>query len=145
MSRLRGRVSCLVLLGALAAAGCGGGGGDTLPREPVTGTVTLNGVPVDHGNIQFRPVGGQGDGTIAGAEIKGGKYSIPREQGPVAGGYRVIISSTEETGAPSGGDMPGQVTSGAKELIPAKYNTSSNLDREIKKVGDNTLNFELKK
>lgn len=143
----RNRVLCLGLLGSIGLAGCGGAEGDNLPRQAVSGTVTFDNVPVSHGTIQFRGIGSGADkpGTIAGGEIKTGQYSIPRADGPVPGGYRVIISSTEESAAPATPDnMPGQVTQGAKELIPTKYNVNSTLDREIKE-GDNKLDFELKK
>src|SRR4051794_22210111 len=89
--RPRSRVACLAFLGALAGAwvggGCGGAAGDNLPRQAVSGTVTLDGAPVSHGFIQFRPTT-EGPTTEVGGEIKDGKYEIAREQGPVPGGYR---------------------------------------------------------
>jgi hypothetical protein len=140
----RSRLACFAFLGAMAGAGCGGGGGDNLPRQAVSGSVTFEGTPVSHGFIQFRPVD-TGPTAEAGGEIKDGKYAIPREQGPVAGGYRVSITSTEATASGTTGGMPGEAGPGARELIPAKYNVASTLDREIKEGGPNTLDFELKK
>ena len=142
--RSRYKVACLALLAAMAGGGCGSGSVDNLQRLAVSGTITLDGAPVSHGFIQFRAVS-TGSTAEAGSEIKDGKYSIPREQGPVPGGYRVSISSTESAGTGSTSGMPGDAGPGAKELIPAKYNVSSNLDREIKEGGANTINFELKR
>jgi len=140
----RCNVACLAFLGALAGVGCGGGGGDNLPRQAVSGTITLDGAPVSHGFIQFRPVN-EGATAEVGGEIKDGKYAIPREQGPVPGGYRVSISSTEGTGAAASGGMPGDAGPGAREMIPAKYNVGSTLDREVKAGDANVINFDLKK
>jgi hypothetical protein len=63
------------------AVGCSGSG-DDLPREPVSGTVTLDNQPLASGTISFIPVAGQGGG---GGTITDGKFSIAREGGLVPG------------------------------------------------------------
>src|SRR5438128_90160 len=81
----------------LAAIGCSGGGGDDLPRQPVAGTVTLDGEPLNEGAILFAPTG-KSEGAVASAtaRIENGQFSIPRDQGPVPGTYKVSISHAEE-------------------------------------------------
>ncbi len=137
--------SALVLALGLAA-GCSGGG-DDLPREAVAGTVTLDGQPLANGVIQFNPAGKDAAGSAAvsaGGQIAGGKFSIPREGGPVPGKYSVAIYSAargERTKpAQVGGGKPAEL---AKELIPAKYNTATELTAEVKKGGGNDFTFAL--
>ena len=48
----------LLVLSALGLAGCSGSSGDDLPREAVSGTVTLDGAPLPSGSISFSPDGG---------------------------------------------------------------------------------------
>src|SRR6516165_2617663 len=87
MRALGGRMSLAILI---ACAGCGAAG-DGLPRQPIWGTVTLDGQPLAKGFITFTPAAGQA--TQSGGVITGGKFSVPREQGPVPGKYSVSISS----------------------------------------------------
>jgi hypothetical protein len=128
------------LLVLLVWTGCDGPT-DDLPREPVWGSVRFEGKPVETGVIQFHPSSGPGQ-TQAGAVIRGGSYSIPRQEGPVPGSYRVVISSAVGAAAPAG--PPGRELPPPKESIPARYNTKSGLTAEVKKGGDNQFDFDLK-
>jgi hypothetical protein len=126
----------------LSLAGCGRG--DNLPRQALSGTVTLDGQPLALGVIQFQP-SSPAEPLPAGAEIKDGKFRIPREDGPTPGNYRVFINSSgpkrELTKAESSGEkMPGL----APELIPEQYNTKSNLTAKVEADKDNTFEFALK-
>jgi hypothetical protein len=129
----------------LVVAGCGEGS-DGLPREAVSGTVTLDGQPLAAGSIQMIPINPMA-GQPGGAVIKDGKYSIDRAQGLVPGQYNVVISSSEATGsaAPASGP-PGPVVASEqpKNLIPPEYNTRSALLLEVKTGSPNTFPFELK-
>src|SRR5437868_13520177 len=60
-----------------AAAGCGQGG-DNLPRQAVSGKVTIDGQPLDTGEITFVPTAGAGAGPAAGGKVENGAYSISR-------------------------------------------------------------------
>jgi hypothetical protein len=136
--------SALVLILSLLGSGCGEG--DELPREAVSGTVTLDGKPLEKGTIQFTPAaqGSQGAAVQGGGMIESGKYSIPRDRGLVPGGYQVAIFSGG-SGKPAIGPN-GPVTGGpspAKETIPAKYNAQSKLKAEVKKGGPNDFPFDL--
>jgi hypothetical protein len=132
-----------VILAAFGlAVGCSGSG-DDLPREPVSGTVTLDGAPLDNGSISFIPTTGQGGG---GGTITDGKFSIAREGGLVPGSYNVAIYASAKGGEQTKPKEVGgtrKETQLAKELIPAKYNANTELKAEIKKGGNTDLNFVL--
>src|SRR5262245_3388006 len=102
-------------------AGCGG---DPLGRQPVVGTVNVNGAPPEKGNIGFQPVD---KGVPGGGRISGGKYSIARKDGLPEGKYRVTINAPVPgtgTEAPAGA-MPGDPLPPPQELIPDEWNTKS--------------------
>lgn len=122
--------------------GCGGAG-DDLPRQEVSGSVILQGEPLSEGMIQLRPETNQG--TFASAAIKDGKYAIPRHEGPVAGGYRVIITSPPKSTGASDDGGPGKAPPSPPDRVPKKYNASSTLNAEVKVGQPNTFNFDLKK
>jgi hypothetical protein len=135
------RLSSGIVVFALVA-GCGGAE-DNLPRQEVSGSVILQGTPLSEGMIQFRPETNQG--TFASAAIKAGKYSIPRHEGPVAGGYRVIITSPPKSSHASSEGGPGKPPPSLPDLVPAKYNASSTLNAEVKVGQANAFDFDLKK
>ncbi|WP_406693704.1 hypothetical protein V5E97_21975 [Singulisphaera sp. Ch08] len=135
--RLSSGIVVLALFG-----GCGGAD-DDLPRQEISGNVILQGEPLLQGMIQFRPETNQG--TFASAAIKDGEYSIPRHEGPVAGGYRVIITSPPKSTAAPSDSGPGKTPPSPPDLIPAKYNASSTLNAEVKAGQPNRFNFDLKK
>jgi hypothetical protein len=124
------------------ASGCGGE--DTLPRKAVSGTVTFNGAPLKAGRIEFQPT--SANETVAGvAGIVDGRYSIAQADGLVPGKYLVMITGPLAPPAPPKEEMPGQrlPVAPAKELIPAKYNTKSELTAQVTKEGPNTFDFKL--
>jgi hypothetical protein len=89
--------------------------------------------------------GAGGTGTGGGGTIKNGKFSIPSETGLVPGTYNVAVYASEKSAertrpAQVGGGKPSEL---AKELIPAKYNSQTELKSEIKKGGGNDLTFTL--
>jgi hypothetical protein len=133
------------LLATASYAGCGGAE-DALPREAVSGTVTLDGQPLPHGVLQMLPAD-QKQGTPCGALIEDGKFSIERRQGPVPGEYAVTINSAEAgsgAAAPAGPPGPAATVAPPKDRIPAEYNTESKLTAHIKAGAPNTLEFALK-
>src|SRR6187397_3012218 len=79
----------------LLASSLGGcGGGDGLPRQEVSGQVTLDGQPLADGSIQFQPgETGGGPQVSGGALIERGSYRIGRNEGLVPGPYKVMIFS----------------------------------------------------
>jgi hypothetical protein len=126
----------------MAAPGCSGSG-DELPREPISGTVTLDSQPLADGAIQFTPV--QGAPTAGGSPIKDGQFSIDREHGLVPGNYKVAVNAASkhtesqkpaEPGRPNRADRP-------KETIPMKYNAQTTLTAEVKKGVSNYFKYDL--
>jgi hypothetical protein len=118
---------------ALVALGCSAD--DDLPRQPVSGLIRLDGKPLREGIIHYYPRGSGGvrPGVLAGAMIRNGRFSIPRELGLIPGKYAVAVFAGSPTERRGEGDKgPGNGKTVAKELIPAKYNSQSKLEIEIK-------------
>ena len=139
------------LVAQVGLAGCGSG--DGLSRHPISGTVTFDGKPLANGFIQFLPSADSATPIAAGAMIEGGNYAIPTEEGLVAGSYQVMISSagSGKEKASGGGEasgegaMPGLGPLHARELIPPKYNTKSELTATVTDEGPNEFDFNLEK
>jgi len=129
-------------LAAALIAGCGGAT-DELPRQAVSGKVTLDGKPLDSARITFLPTGA-GEVTPSGGEIHGGAYSIRREDGPTPGSYLVRITTINTTSKTDPNAMPGDPPPVPKETIPPQYNVKSTLKASVTKEGPNTHDFELK-
>jgi hypothetical protein len=131
---------------SIACAGCGDG--DDLPRQALSGTVTLDGKPLEQGIIQFRPASAE-EPVPAGAEIKDGRYTIPRNEGPTPGNYRVFITSSggrQPTATPAKKGEESSTTGGIiPDLIPPKYNIQSTLTAKVEAGKANTFDFPLEK
>jgi hypothetical protein len=127
----------------LTASGCSGSG-DDLPREAVSGTVTLDDQPLAAGTISFTPSDKSGGNSGSGA-IKDGKFSIARAEGLVPGSYVVAIYSSAKEVEQTKPASPGKLDRKAlpKESIPSKYNSASELKADIPKGGTSSLNYPL--
>lgn len=132
--------SRLLGLGAAAAAavlwlGCGPA--NPLGRRAVSGRITLDGQPLAQGNIRFEPLDPKGIAT--GGVIAKGEFSIAKDKGLPPGKYRVRVFSSEA--APSGPGAAGgeRPAPGAelpgREIVPAKYNTASEVIHEVTAAG----------
>jgi hypothetical protein len=146
-------VAC-ALISVLTCPGCGGD--DGIPREAISGAVTLDGKPLESGTIRFMPTDPGAPPTAADAEIAGGKYSISASKGLAPGPYLVAISSMvpgedpaakkrpagrpedSGTGAP---DAP--VEPPTHDQIPRKYNIGSTLKADVVKGKANAFDFPL--
>jgi len=122
-------LACLVSL-----AGCGPTG------ARVSGRVTLDGSPLDDATITFVPMAG-GQRQAAWTTIKGGQYAIASKDGLGSGQFRVEIRALRSVGEKSNQNDPTLVN--AKEAVPSRYNSKSELVVEIK-PGENIAGFELK-
>lgn len=122
--------SFLVLLGLLSLAGCGDSGP---AKYGVTGSVTLDGQPVEQGEIRFLSADAQG--TPYAGQIVNGKFDCQVTEGQ----KRVEITATRESPTPAADGLPNFVS-----YIPAAYNSQSTLTAEVKPGGDNTYTFDLK-
>jgi hypothetical protein len=109
--------------------------------RPACGEVSLDGEPVDGGNILFLP---EGEGKKGAADIVAGKYAIPSQQGLQPGKYRIEIRWDKPTGKQLPSGDPGMMMDERVPAVPAKYNAESTLVEEIK-AGENKLDFKLTK
>ena len=144
-----------IIVVGLLMAGCNAP--DSLPRERVSGTVTLDGKPLVSGKITFMPADPASGGVPAEATIADGAYEVPRDEGPVPGAYRVTISALEPGAAPAKPAPRSRVadaTSGTgapdvaaeaplRESIPTKYNAQSTLKADVTKGGTNGFDFPM--
>ncbi|WP_165244853.1 hypothetical protein [Paludisphaera soli] len=130
-----GLLATPVLLSALA--GCGEPG-DDLPREPVSGKVTIEGEPLAKGSILFRPSGG---GAEAGGTVEAGAFTIPRVDGPTPGKYQVSI--TEAVDRPEE-DKLGNFSLQPKTK-PSKTVIGGPLEAEVKAGTPNEFTFDFAK
>jgi hypothetical protein len=126
----------LVLLSLSMISGCGG----PQNRAEVRGTVRVNGQPLDHGSITFRPADGN-DGPTAGAGIVDGQYRVDRAKGVAVGKNQVVIQCTVKTGRQISGGR-GMTQEQKIEVIPPRYNRASELVCDVK-PGPNQLDFDL--
>ncbi len=138
----RHRVFAAFATGLLAVAVLPGCGGSDVDRVGVSGTVTLDGQPLESGAILFLP---KGEGPSAGTQIENGRFSIARSDGPSPGEYRAEIRSFRDTGEMiPDDDFPGQLTEVRQQIIPARYNESSELEVTFSADrGQEELPFEL--
>jgi hypothetical protein len=122
-----------VLVALLALSGCDAG-----TEGQVSGTVKVDGQPVEAGAIQFIPADGKT--PTSGGEIKDGRYSV---KVPV-GVMKVSISAPKVVGkkkiypTPNSPEMP--IT---KEALPERYNEQTELTLDVKR-GKNEKDWDLK-
>ncbi len=133
------RFASWILVSLSVIAGCGGPTGD---RVPLAGEVTLDGQPLDRGSIEFHP---DGEGSITGGVIVDGKFEIPAEQGAKPGKYsvRIFASGDSVEVDPDMGPGPEAENVVSEELIPAKFNTETELTAEVGDQGAESLRFEI--
>lgn len=136
-------VAALALLAMVISIG-GCGGGDGLDRQAVTGTVTLDGQPLETGLITFDPASATSETSTA-TEIVNGSYSFSTQTGPVPGEYRVVINSSGgEVFEPPAGEAPGDsFLPVPEEKVPQKYNTQTTLTATVVSGSNESINFEL--
>ena len=120
----------------LVLSGCGGGGADPGKGVPVSGTVTLDGKPLEGASVTFM------SGTFAGFGVTDaqGKYRLV--QGALPGSNKVVISKIEggaealtddpDSGIDAGmreaeamGNPEGEMPTAPKDLVPAEYSDSA--------------------
>jgi hypothetical protein len=124
------RVLVSVFVGlVLSVTGCGPG------EVVVSGNVTLDGKPLEEGNIAFRPFPATATSEATGSPIQGGKYQLKVRPGR----YRIEITAARAAPGPKD---PLGTTPPPKSIIPEKYNARSELTEEVQ-AGTNEFNFTL--
>lgn len=132
--RSLGRVTLLSAALFILLAGCS----DSKVAE-VTGTVTVDGQPVEKGSISFIPANGQG--PTAGSDIKDGKYIAAKvSTGSVKVQIRVPKVAGKKKLYDKGEDS--QYVDTFKESLPKKYNDDTELRFDVQS-GKNEKNWEL--
>jgi hypothetical protein len=126
----------VLLLSALLLGGC-----NANARYRVYGSVSYKGQPITAGLITFIPEGSEA--SAGGAPITDGKYDIPAASGLPPGKYKVSISVPSAKVDPKEIETPG-ISVEAKETLPAKYNSETELRAEVTTGGTNEHNFDLK-
>lgn len=133
--RITHGVGVLLALGALAVAGCGGG-----PKlGKVYGTVTLDGQPLPNAKVTFQPTFEGGSPSDA-VTNENGEYVLKfleGKEGALVGEHQVRISTYRQLSSTDPGG-PGEVP----ERVPAKYNTETELTKEVTK-GSQEISFAL--
>jgi hypothetical protein len=103
----------------------------------IEGEVTLDNQPLKEGNIQFIPV--SLEVPTGGSTIKDGKFTatVPAAE------MRVLITANKVIGQRRVYDSPDSpVVPDVVELIPARYNSQSELTYHVKE-GSQTTRFDL--
>jgi hypothetical protein len=131
----------LVSIGFLIVAASGCGPDNPLGRKALSGTVTLDGSPLEKGTIEFQPLDG---GVQSGDLISAGKYFIPAHQGATPGKYRIVIIDTYDTPPLPPGHMPGDdLPPPPKGKIPPLWNSKSQQTIDVTKEGPFKFDFEV--
>lgn len=134
-----------IVLGLIAFAGCFGRSGE-IELVNVTGQVLLDGKPLADASVEFSPIdvlpnekGLGGAGASASTDANGlfDLYTAS-QRGVQPGNYKVRISKYNEPVVNENAPMKP-----ARETVPAKYNTKSDLTVEVVDSGLSDLKFEL--
>ena len=151
----------LCLLGLAVFTGCKKGSG--LPTVDVTGTVLLDGEPVEGATVLFKPTaeGGRGASGVTNAE---GVYKLTtaeKDDGALPGSYQVAITKrlVDDDGLPDEVDPDSEesLDNLYNKLDPSKDQESKNsiaemyanpagsgLTATVKESGENKFDFEVK-
>jgi hypothetical protein len=139
-----GRFLTLTLL-LLVAAGCS----KNYKLAPVSGRVTMDNRPLANAKVSFYPTGGGKDLPYAsGTTDEQGNYKLEAfaggraGAGAVVGENRVMISVSKISGTKKIAN-PKELSQGL-DLVPAKYNTDSELKCTVPPEGKQDANFDLK-
>ena len=133
MSRVLSVVSLAVAL-VVFGIGCGPSEPKGPKLFPVKGSVTLDGNPMESGEVIFTA---PGNASVSTFEVKGGSFSGQA----AAGENKVSVMSYKQGEAVQMGD---QKFGGEKEnFIPAQFNHQTTLSAKVAESGANEFKFEV--
>ena len=134
MGSVRAGCGLAFLVSVLAVPGCQR---DTTAE--LSGTIMVDGKPLEKGSIGFAPA--DGNGQTAGGEVMAGKYSVKVPIGlmKVEIRYPKVVGKKKDYDAPGG-----KFYDLFDESLPAKYNDETQLTLEIKS-GKNQKDWDLKR
>jgi hypothetical protein len=137
-----------MLMGVAVQGGC-----SKSQSSEVFGKVTLNGKPLDDGDISFHP-DKDTQGAQSSTPIKNGEYELSGEWGLVEGTYQVRINAyrppTDKSNDLAGGflDKPPETPGipSKEQFLPKKFNTESTLEKLVVAPGQSRIekNYDLK-
>jgi len=118
---------------------------------PCTGTVTLDGQPLDGAAVMFMPAGNSGYGAVGGTDAQG-KYSANTATGQVVhngvvpGEYKVVISRlVKADGTPIKIDpKTPPAMQGGRQSLPGKYASPVQTTLRATVTAGKTYDFDLK-
>lgn len=136
----------------IVSSGCGSDSGPE--KVGVNGTITLDGQPVVQGTIAFVSLEG---GRTCATPIADGTYELRLGSGPFVGPQKVTILAFKKTGQvikvtkslPGPPDEGPAIPPGGFELeeteqvLPARYNSASELTANLSSGDNNFVNFDL--
>lgn len=136
-----------IIMICLGLAGCSGQNGDRPDLGLVEGTITFEGKALPGAAVTFHPASGR---PAMGKTNDQGHYTLNyiRDTPGTKVGFNKVEIATVSEGADemaSEGDNADQSKPKANvEILPARYNTKTELEVEVKK-GKNTFDFALTK
>jgi hypothetical protein len=136
---VRNGAFAITVVALIAVSGCG-----DARRASMSGSVTLNGQPVNGGTISIIPEAAT-DSIAVWGDINNGHYSLSGGSGLTVGTNRVEIRWPKTTGRKVALPPParqGSLIEETVEVIPMRYNIQSELHVDIKQ-GENKLDFRL--
>jgi hypothetical protein len=110
---------------ALVVALVGCGGASELEKVVVEGQVTVDGQPVQNGEIRFFPINGT-PGAVSGGPIRDGRYKAEAKGGVPVGEQRVEIEAYRRAGGRMSEDVMNE-GGAAVQYLPPKFNAQSEL------------------
>ena len=142
MKRMYLRAALLSLLPPLAFSAIAGCGGGQPERARVTGTVSLDGQPLETGAVIFTPESGRAATGEIGPD---GSYALGtygQRDGALPGRHQVAVIAREEASSQERGPMR---TAVGRSLIPEHYGNAatSGLAFDVKAGEKNVFDIEL--
>lgn len=133
-------------------SGCGGGPSDMPELGSVSGTITLDGAPLEGAMVTFEPTSGRSSNattddqgqytlqyTTASAGAKVGQHTVRIMRGGMMDELLDLEGEAELPGMPA----DSQPAAPKEPQLPARYHAESTLTADVK-AGSNTFDFELK-
>jgi hypothetical protein len=129
----------LALWLAMVVPGCGGSS-DRPELGDVEGTVRMANQPLPRATVVFQPEQGR---PSSGKTDEEGHYELeyrPGVSGAAVGKHRVEISTYREANPDADDEADRQ---GSPERVPAKYNSKTTLEADVKPGGNPPIDFDL--
>jgi hypothetical protein len=114
--------------------GCSRGNG----RMALSGTISLDGKPLEAGAISFRPAP-DNDGNSSGGQIESGEFRLSADRGLKPGKYLVTVQAFNLTGRTVMDPQMGKVP----ERVLVQYNEAGKLEATVAPGEPNRFEFQL--